>query len=224
MEKESSHKPSRGRLLWALVLILAWTGVLVLFLKTHGDLSLAELLRYRPQRPLTAALVMLLLFALKGVDFILHSGILYAASGVMFSLPAALLLNVLGMLLMSSIPYFVGRSLGQPVLHYVAERFPRFRVVANIRSQSQLIIAVLIRLAGLPLAIAGLYMGAAEFRFGRYTVGSLLGLLPSALCFTVMGMNVSDLSSPAFWIALGCHVLIFLLSIGLYALLRRRGK
>ncbi|MBR1457579.1 MAG: VTT domain-containing protein [Oscillospiraceae bacterium] len=216
-------KKSIGRLLWGLALVLAWSCVLYFFIKSSGDVSVEDLLRYKPGHPAAAALAMCALFALKGVDFVLHSGVLYAVSGIMFPLWSALLLSLCGAFLMSCVPYAVGRSLGQPVLRYVAERYPRFRVIESIRSDRQLVIALMIRLLGMPLAVAGLYMGAAQFRFGRYMLGSLLGLLPSVVCFTVMGVNAADRSSPAFWIALGVHVLMLLASAGIYAALRRRG-
>ena len=222
MEERVIPRKFNGRLLWALGLLLAWGCVLYLFLKTNGRLGVADLLRYRPSLPLLAALILCGLFVLKSVDFVLHSGVLYAAGGIMFSTPAALLLSVLGALIMSVIPYFMGRSLGQPVLHHIAERYPRFRVIEHIRSRNQLIIALLIRAVGLPLAAAGMYMGAAGFRFDRYILGSLLGLLPSAVCFTVMGESAGDLASPVFWIALGVHLLTALLSLLIYRRLLRR--
>ena len=219
-----ARKYSRGRLLWGLALLLAWSGVLYIFLKSNGGLTVQDLLRYRPNNPLLAALAMCGLFALKSVDFLLYAGILYAADGIMFSLPAALLLNTFGALIMSLIPYFVGRSLGQPVLQRLAERYPRFQVVEKIHSQNQMIITLMVRLIGLPLAGVGIYMGAAQFRFDRYALGSVLGMLPLVVCATVMGVNVRDRSSPAFWVALGFQLITMLLSLLIYTILQRRSR
>ena len=68
----------------------AWISLLILFLKNRGGLSVEDILRYQPESKTKAILIMQGLFALKSVDFLLHSGVLYAADGVMFSLPAAI--------------------------------------------------------------------------------------------------------------------------------------
>ena len=74
---------------WAVCLVLLWGFAIFLFIRTHGDLSMQDLLRYQPESRPLAALAMCGLFLLKSVDFVLYSGLLYAMDGVMFPLPAA---------------------------------------------------------------------------------------------------------------------------------------
>lgn len=216
------RKQINWKFLWGCVLILAWTGVIVLFVRTQGDLSLDGLLRYRPAEPFAAVLAMLALFCLKSVDFIMHSGVLYAASGIMFSLPAAMALNILGALIMILVPYAIGKTLGPPIVDRLLARYPRLQILTKIRSENQLVISMVLRLVGLPMFIVGLYLGAMGFRSGRYALGSLIGLLDSIICFTVMGVSAGDRNGPVFWIALACQVGIALLSLLFYLLLRRR--
>ncbi|MBQ2546203.1 MAG: hypothetical protein II557_07930, partial [Clostridia bacterium] len=90
-----------------LAVLLVFTGC-----RKNGGLTVEQLVTYKPKNPVAAALGMLGLFALKSVDFIMHSGVLYAASGVMFPLPVALALNIVGAAIMVTPCYFIGRALG----------------------------------------------------------------------------------------------------------------
>ena len=85
-------------------------------------------------------------------------------------------------------------------------------------------LALLLRATGLPATAAGVYMGAADFRFVPYFFGSLLGLIPVTVAFTLMGAGIGDLSSPLFWAAFAGRWAIALLSMALAARVIRREK
>ena len=105
----------KGKWLWCAAMLCVWATVIGIFIRNHGNLTVQQLLDYSPEEPVKAVFVMLGLFCLKSLDFVMHSGVLYAADGVMFPLPCALLLNMIGAAIICTAPYFVGRSLGTPV-------------------------------------------------------------------------------------------------------------
>ena len=78
----------KGKWLWCAAMLCVWAAVIGLFVSNHGHLTVRQLLDYTPEEPVTAVFVMLGLFCLKSLDFIMHSGVLYAADGVMFPSPA----------------------------------------------------------------------------------------------------------------------------------------
>ena len=92
--------------------LTVWAVLMVLLFRNMGSVSLHELLTYQPEKPVLAALAMLLLFALKSMDAVIHCGVLFAATGLILPLPYAFAVNMLGTVLMSVIPYAVGRQLG----------------------------------------------------------------------------------------------------------------
>ena len=196
----------------------AWISLLILFLKNRGGLSVEDILRYQPESKTKAILIMQGLFALKSVDFLLHSGVLYAADGVMFSLPAAIAINLLGAAVMVTPPFFIGRTIGQPMLDELS------RQIAAIPEKSELAVNILLRTTGLPLLPAALYVGAAKGRYAPYLFGSLLGLLPTLIAYTVMGVGIGDRSSPVFWIAFGSLGCVNAASIVLSACLLKKHK
>ena len=110
------------KLLWALFLLAAWSTVIVLFVRHQDGLSAQALASYQPERPFVSFLVMLGLSLLKSVDFLIHSGILYAAVGIMFPLPIALLLNLVGIVITVTPAYFLGRIWGPAVIDSLYEK------------------------------------------------------------------------------------------------------
>ena len=74
----------------------------------------------------------------------------------------------------------------------------------------------------LPGDLVGMYLGASNFRASSYFLGTVLGMLPSILAFTVIGMSAHDISSPAFWIAAGGEIAITVFSFALYLLWKKK--
>ena len=73
---------------------------------------MTDIVEHTPRNSLLAAVVMLALFALKSISVVIYGSALYAASGLLFPLPAAVLVNLMGTVIMVSIPYSVGAANG----------------------------------------------------------------------------------------------------------------
>lgn len=119
------------------VMGLVWVAIIVVCLVNQKDFTLERILNYAPSQPLLAALVMLVLFAVKSLSIFLYSGFLYAANGI------------------------------------------------------------------LPADILSAYMGAVGIQYRDYLPACLLGFLAACILFPIMGMNISNPSSPQFLIAAG---------------------
>ena len=94
------------------VLGLIWVGIIVICFLHRKELSAEEIARYTPGNPWLAGIVMLALFALKSLSIVIYSGVLYAANGILFPLPVAILLNLIGTVIMVTLPYQIGRRTG----------------------------------------------------------------------------------------------------------------
>lgn len=71
--------------------------LLLLFcIRYREDLSVERILRYTPEEPVKAALLMLGLYAVKSVSFIFPIAILQLAVGHLFATGTALLVNLFG--------------------------------------------------------------------------------------------------------------------------------
>lgn len=209
-------------MIWGAVLLLAWGLVIALLFRLNGNLTVEDILNYQPNSPLLAAVAMLGLFLLKSVDFIMYSPVLYAASGIMFSFPVAVLINIAGVAIMVSTPYFIGRSLGPPVIQHLRDKYPKLQIIDRLHLNSDTASSFLLRMLGLPLIPVSLYLGAVRLRYSEYLLGSILGLLPVTICATVFGTAANDPDSPAFWLALIVQVSCMVLSALIYAIIMKR--
>lgn len=70
----------------------------------------------------------------------------------------------------------------------------------------------------------GIYLGASDISFGKYVCGTMLGLFPSVIAFSVMGMSADDLGSPAFVLSAVAEVGLCLMSVLLYVLWSKKKK
>lgn len=116
------------------VLILIWIGIITVCFLHRKELSAEEIARYTPKNPWLAAMVMLALFALKSLSIVIYSGLLYAANGILFPLPAAIVLNLIGTVIMVSLPYRIGRRTGASAVDEIRARYPKAEAIHNLGS------------------------------------------------------------------------------------------
>lgn len=204
------------------VLILLWAGIIVFCVLHRKELSAEGIARYTPQNPWLAALVMLALFALKSLSIVIYSGLLYAANGLLFPLPLAVLLNLAGTVIMVSLPYHIGKKAGAPAVEAIRAKYPKAEAIGSLRAKNDLAFTFLVRMVRLPSDVASLYMGAVGVEYRRYLLGSLLGILPHTITFPIMGMNVRAVRSPAFLLSLCAEIVYILITSAVYLLYRKK--
>jgi len=220
----NERKLKRRKRIWVFLLILLWTVLAVLLIYAKGDLSLEQILNYSPQDPFLAALGIIGLFILKSVDFILHSGVLYAATGILFDVIPALILNLLGLLIIVTPTYWLGRHYGSPAREYLTDKYPKLKLISAVRLHGDWIRVMLIRLLGAPLLAANLYFGAVNCPFREYMHGSVLGILPQMICFTIIGSKISEPGSVEFIVATVLQGIEFAGSLLIYSILLKRQR
>ncbi|MGM9660222.1 MAG: VTT domain-containing protein [Faecousia sp.] len=169
-------------------------------------------------------MVILILFGLKSLSIVVYCGLLYAASGILFPLPAAIVLNLCGTVIMVTLPYLIGKKRGSAAVDAIREKYPKAEVIYKLRSQNDLSFSFLIRIARLPCDIASLYMGAVGVEYRKYLLGSLLGLLPHTITYPIMGMNIRDTHSPEFLISLCAEIAYILVTSAVYTRYRKKNQ
>ncbi len=228
MPDEPQGKKRKSRVFTAIkiaTLVLLWGGMLLFLWKNRTNISVENIVNYVPGNTAAAIIVLLMLFALKSILIIVYGGILYTASGILFPLPTAILVNIAGTVLMVGIPFFIGKRAGAKLLNWLAQKNERLRQLQDFESKNDFFISFAVRMIGhLPNDLVGMYLGASNFRANAYFLGTLLGLFPSILTFSVIGMSAHDVSSPIFWIATGAQLTITLLSLVIYLLWKKKSK
>lgn len=214
---------------WALIqkIIFAvfWIGFVALCFFYRDEITVERVVTYTPSNRILAAVVMLGLFALKSISFFVYGGILYAASGIIFSLPQAIGVNTLGTFVMTVIPYLIGKKAGRGAVARLTEKNSKLELLREASNRNGFFISFFIRIVGLlPGDLVGMYLGANGISFWKYVAGTMIGLYPAVIAFSVMGMSAEDPSSPAFIISAVVEIGLCLLSILLYILWSRRKK
>lgn len=185
----------------------------VLFLLLGRDVEAADLLNWSPSNPWLAAVFLLALYACKSMTVFFPLVVLYLAGGLLFSLPAALAVNLLGLAVCGTVPYLVGRCSAAETLDRLRQKYAKLQTVERLRQENNFLFVLLARAVGiLPGDVVSLYFGAVRLPFVPYLTGSLLGLCPTMVAVTIMGGNVSDPLSPAFLAAAGVDLLVVAVS------------
>lgn len=194
---------------WKMILLVDWLVIIGLLYYYIKDFSVESILRFTPQNHVFAFFVLLLLFVLKSISIVVYIGILYAASGIIFSLPIALIVDILGTAVALSIPYLIGRVVGPNVVAHIIEKYPKVEAIRDRRGKGDFLFSFIIRfIGGLPTDIVSLLMGAMKVDYLKYLSGGLLGLAPRMVIFSIMGMSVTDMNFNMFFIAIAVELLI----------------
>lgn len=202
MAKGAKDTPTHRRRSYPIVPALVWAAVLIVCFLHREQFTVDAVLADTPRNAVLAAVFMLLLFALKSLSVFIFSGILFAANGILFPLPQAIALNVLGAAVMVSLPYWLGRRMGGDVAGRLARRCPKLEMLRQARARHEFVFSFFTRVINiLPSDLLSLYMGAAGIHYGKYLAGSLLGMLLSIVTFPIMGMSITDPGSPAFLVS-----------------------
>lgn len=223
MAKQSPESLSMKK--YQIILILVWAALLLFCLLNKDRFTVDGVLSYTPENAVLSAAFMMFLFALKSISVFIFSGILFAANGILFPLPAAILLNVLGAAVMVSLPYWLGRRLGGDVVGRIVEKYPKAAAFRQLQTGHELLFSFIARAVNiLPSDIVSLYMGAMGISYRKYLPGSILGMLLSLITFPIMGMNIANPGSPAFLWSIGIQAAVSAVSIGGFWLGRRKKK
>ena len=201
-------------LMWAAVLLFCWL---------HRDaVTVGEVLRVTPRSTVLAVLLMLGLFVLKSLSVVIYCGFLYAVSGILFPLPLAIAVNVMGTAVMAAVPYLMGRQMGSRALEEYVAAHKNAALLPRLRPENTFVFAMLLRFVKLlPLDITSAYFGVTAAPLAPYLAGSILGMTVSMVLLPVLGANVIHPASPQFLIPAAAEVVCTGLSLFVLAHLRR---
>ena len=208
MKKEKKPKEPRLETAMRIVGIILWV-VFVVVLFIHRDrISVDAILERTPENRWGAVLLMLFLFTVKGMSMVLHAGILYTASGLLFPLPLAFLVNLLGTCCMVTAPWLYGRFVGENIAERFDAKYPAAARVASFREKNDWLFSLGVRLlTGLPSDPLSMYLGAVKLSWPALIFGAVLAYLPNAVTLPILARNAGSPGSPVFVISAAAAVL-----------------
>lgn len=209
----------------AIVITMIWL-VLILFAFVNRDKITLEAITSIAGEYLPLSIIILLcLYALKSIVMVFYGGLLYIAGGMLFPLPIAIAVNLIGNVIMTAIPYWIGKSKGSKPIATLTSRYPKLEIIRSVPAQSGFVFTLIFRLAGvLPGDLVGMYLGASGVRYRNYLSGTMLGMLPSLLSCTIMGTSITDIHSPAFKISACIEIALIILSMVIFHIWKSRSR
>lgn len=190
---------------------------IVLFLASGNDITVQTVLDYTPESPFAAAIVILLLYALKSVSFVFPIAVLQIATGHLFQTPVALLINFLGRAITLSIPYWVGRFSGSDLVNNLQGKYPKIKENCDKQGQNPVFISFQLRtFCFLPGDAVSLYLGAIRIPYPYYITGGVLGTTLGVVLATILGASITEPGSPAFWLSASLMALMAIISAIFY--------
>lgn len=221
--KNTQHKSLKifGRIF----VILFWGGFVLLCFLNRDKLSVDGIVELVPKNSILSVVVMLLLYAVKSIAVFIYGGVLYAASGILFSLPVAIIVNTIGTIIMTTIPFYIGKRAGGHLIDELVKKNSKLELLRDMQNKNQFFVSFFLRMVGLlPADLVAMYLGASGMRYKPYLFGTVVGLMPSIVCFSVMGMSIDDVGSPQFIISLIVEAGLMLLSILIYFIWKQQNK
>lgn len=190
---------------------------IILFFASGNDITVQSVLSYTPESPFAAAIVILLLYALKSVSFVFPIAVLQIATGHLFQTPAALFINFLGRAITLSVPYWIGRFSGFHLVNSLQEKYPKIKEIFDRQGQNPVFISFLLRtLCFLPGDAVSLYLGATRIPFPYYLAGGVLGTSLGVVLATIFGSSITEPGSPVFWLSASLMVFMAIISVIFY--------
>ena len=197
-------------------------GLAALCLIFRDSLNAQTILHYTPENLWLAALALLAFYAVKSLSVVFPLLALYVCAGLLFPVPLALAVNLMGLFVCVSLPYSLARCAGAGLLDKLQKRYPKIARLNELQQGSELFFAFFLRVVGvLPGDVVSMVLGATGMTYWKYVLGSLLGMLPGMVSATIAGASVSDPTSPVF---LATAAFTVLLSAGSFLFWRRRER
>lgn len=178
---------------------------------TGEPLSVHTIIKYTPKDPILAAIVILLLYALKSLTVVFPLAILFLASGIIFPTWIAILINIIGLAITFTIPYWIGRYFGDEAIEEIYNRFPKVKEVTKYQNSNVFFACFITRIIGfLPGDIVSIYFGACNTNFPVYLLGGISGCLLSIITTTILGEKLNNPFTKEFFVVLLIRIIVII--------------
>lgn len=205
-----------------LPIIICLTLVCLYFI-FRKDITIESIISYTPNNSVLAILFIWFMYAIKSLSVFFPLSILKMVSGYLFSLPIAFMVNVIGLIISTSIPYWLGKFSGASAVDRLIQKYPKLESVVDLQYNNDIFVSFFLRVVRfLPGDIVSMYLGAINIPFPKYLLGSLLGLAPGIITSTLIGASITDPSSPMFIISIIMTVVISTVSALIYYIYKKK--
>ena len=184
------------------------------------------LLDKRQKRIMVVLVFMMLIGAVKGLSVFCPFLLLEFISVLIFKdKVTAILVNLAVIAASFSSAYVAGRISGAVTVDKLRKRYPKFEDFYSLIKKNSLFAVFAMRVVGvLPMDVVSMYFGASKISYPKYLVMSLLGAAPDLIFETIIGAEIKNYRSPAFWIAVVSRLAFTATTMLVYRLWVKKSK
>lgn len=140
-----------------------------------------------------AALIIVGLYAVKGVLFVIPASLLYLSVGMAFSPLTAVIINMCGIAVEVTITYLFGMFIGGSYVKKKLSENDKSKKLLELNSRYKQFSVFIIRLLPIfPIDFSSLFFGSVKSNFLIYFIFSILGTAPRVILFTILGDTIYD--------------------------------
>ena len=178
---------------------------------------------------LAAVAVIMFFFLVKTFLGFIPFSVLFIGTGLVFSAPIAVAVNVIGFSLLIGIKFLWGRKFGGGSFHKLLLKSDSLSSFMDFHGKGNKWMLVALRFVPVaPVGTVSRAYGATDMTFLPFVVFSVVGFLPRLITWSIIGCNVFDPFTPAFLAPIAILLLIsgislLLLDI-LFKLIRKDDK
>lgn len=164
---------------------------------------------------LALAIGIILFSVVKSFALVFPPAVIFSICGyIMPNFWAALLVNIISVVLSLSIPYFLGRFTGAGMVETLKGKFKAIKKIDDFAGANEMQMTFAIKLSGImPGDLSSLLFGAMGISFKNYTVGANLGNLPLVIVYTLFGVALKSVGEKPWLAAIPVVVIIVFMLI-----------
>lgn len=187
---------------------------LLVYIASHAQQLIGSIVAHLPQGSWRSAVVLLVLYAVKGLVFVVPVPLLQFAASRLFTKPAAILVNLMGIVLCYLVPYAAGYFFGEKATRRFTHQYEKIAPFVERCHEHRFAICFIPRLISfVPNDLLSVYLGAAQIPLPVFLFASTLASAPKIVLNTLAGASIHDPTSPIFIISLFLSVLLVVASL-----------
>lgn len=167
-----------------------------------------------------ALLIFLLIYALKGIIFVIPTAVITISAGIIFNPVEALIVNLIGVILELTTTFYFAQLLGKSFVHRFIKG-KNFDEYLNAKKMNPKRIFILRLVPVFPVDVISAVLGVSRLSIFDYIIPSFIGLFPRVFCFSLIGDGIHNPLSPGFIIPVALTLVLTLVSQYFY---ERRSK
>ena len=197
---------------WKITILMLLALALTVFHDICG-ITADQVLNWQPENLSLAAFVLLCFFAVKSALVFIPIMLPQLLAGHIYGRDTAIGVNLLGLVVVMSVPYLIGKHMGSEKMEKLIKKYPKINTLLKVQDENEMAFCFMLRACCVPPAdIVTMYLGASGVSFSTNVIGGVLGSFPGMVLTTFLGANIRNPESPAFWKALALNVAWVILS------------